>query len=489
MSLPPETVRIKRKKNEDPVDDLYLEQHRDKRCTTEQQYAYRRQGNDLGLQAQSGLSPLQTEAGEYLQHATSQLRAGPPTIRTTLPGEENLPPQRQQAAAHGHCPPAQVGSEEPSSQLNRASPTKLQDPVTATFPRRFHLSKPTSTVPISNPTNGVQKRRKGQRQDVATFIEKSSLSSYARTPAKRAAGRKPEAAPAMESQIIQDAMEAMRTASSAPRKRPNASAVEKHWRAEGLKRREQDQGKEPEASQPNGGARSGKTEMDRPPASLVDSLQRFTLDELQRTQCPLPEALSPRPPTKLRAQPKSNIQRYRDRHPSAPGPSVQAGDMDVDMVDDADYVYDTYVRYRPSASASSVIDGFDGSADGKAFGLLVITEEDQSVWETYIEEEEESDKDWNSEEEDENAEDYHGADYPEDEVASDDEHGRAAYTYRRGASDDEEWDSETGAHSSEHEDDDGEGVLRNPWKRPPWTKAVGGGAGDGEEVDEEGDEN
>ena len=37
------------------------------------------------------------------------------------------------------------------------------------------------------------------------------------------------------------------------------------------------------------------------------------------------------------------------------------------------------------------------------------------------------------------AEDYYGNDYPEDEVETDDEFGRGAYNYRRGASDDEEY--------------------------------------------------
>lgn len=64
------------------------------------------------------------------------------------------------------------------------------------------------------------------------------------------------------------------------------------------------------------------------------------------------------------------------------------------------------------------------------------------------------------------AEGYYGADYPEDEVASDDEFGRGAYGYRHAASDDEQWDSDTGAWSEE------EDTMQNPWKKQPWMRSA-----------------
>ena len=56
------------------------------------------------------------------------------------------------------------------------------------------------------------------------------------------------------------------------------------------------------------------------------------------------------------------------------------------------------------------------------------------------------------------AEDYYGADYPEDEVDTDDEYDTGAYNYRHNASDDEEYGSETGAWSDDEE-------LRHPWRK------------------------
>lgn len=45
------------------------------------------------------------------------------------------------------------------------------------------------------------------------------------------------------------------------------------------------------------------------------------------------------------------------------------------------------------------------------------------------------------------AEDYYGNDYPEDEIDFDDEYDRDAYKYRKYASDDEEYDEESGSRS------------------------------------------
>lgn len=64
------------------------------------------------------------------------------------------------------------------------------------------------------------------------------------------------------------------------------------------------------------------------------------------------------------------------------------------------------------------------------------------------------------------AEDHYTADYPEDEVDSDDEFDRNAYNYRnRNASDNEEYDED-----DEVEFSDGEGES-NPWRRQPaWMR-------------------
>jgi len=95
----------------------------------------------------------------------------------------------------------------------------------------------------------------------------------------------------------------------------------------------------------------------------------------------------------------------------------------------------------------------------EAYGILVIAEEDQELWEAYAEDE---DAEWDEEDADSNgkssylrrrtklmmlAEDNPTNDYPEEEVESDDEHDYNPYRYRRGASDDEEFDIDETAWS------------------------------------------
>lgn len=73
------------------------------------------------------------------------------------------------------------------------------------------------------------------------------------------------------------------------------------------------------------------------------------------------------------------------------------------------FVYDTYIRtYDQNAATNSItlnVGALD-AVDSHRVGILIITEQDQSEWEAFGEDEE-SDKDWNSEEEDENGRSQH----------------------------------------------------------------------------------
>lgn len=73
----------------------------------------------------------------------------------------------------------------------------------------------------------------------------------------------------------------------------------------------------------------------------------------------------------------------------------------LDIDDEMEYVYDTYVRYA-GPKASSSMDTM-AAAEGSV-GLLVITEQDQELWQTYEEDDGDSEQDWDSEQDDENGE-------------------------------------------------------------------------------------
>lgn len=83
------------------------------------------------------------------------------------------------------------------------------------------------------------------------------------------------------------------------------------------------------------------------------------------------------------------------------------------------------------------------------------------------------------------AENHYTADYPDEEVASDDEYDRNAYHYRTGnASDLEEYGEDGDEVSATFSDDENEDTMY-PWKTKPWMKRpTEKGILDGEDVDE-----
>lgn len=302
-------------------------------------------------------------------------------------------------------------------------------------------SIPSTTTAIAPRRFQLQRKRGADTAGFATFIEKR----------QRALGASNKVVSRPESR--NDSEEG---SENTPLKRPGANAQELKWRADTWK-----SNNEPMASP------SFPEQPEKEDPALADTLHQFALEEIEHEEVQKP---------KLKYQPKRPIRRLRNRDaskavPPQPQVHVQDEDVDMDMSDSEDYVVDIYVRTEGKVSDD------DSKASG-SIGYLVITEKDESIWETYLEDDEE-DKEVDSDDEDENAEDYYGADYPEDEVASDDEMGQGAYGYRHGGSDDEEWDSDTGAFSDE------EDTMRNPWKTYPWSKGPKKVPGSDDENDEQ----
>ncbi|GAB7360137.1 hypothetical protein MBLNU230_g7900t1 [Neophaeotheca triangularis] len=186
--------------------------------------------------------------------------------------------------------------------------------------------------------------------------------------------------------------------------------------------------------------------------SLANQLHEFALEVSGEEEKP-----------KRMTMPKLSAARSREIHErrrlqaeqQRQAQAKDAAAMDVDS--DGDYVYDTYLLVEDPAARERV------QSELGDVGYILITAEDQPYWEEFMEDDK-SDKDWNSEEEDENAEDFYGADYPDDELASDDEYDRGAYQYRAGGSDDEEYDRATW---SDDDDDEADQWASRPWKRAP----------------------
>ncbi|KAK2593153.1 hypothetical protein QQS21_009125 [Conoideocrella luteorostrata] len=144
-----------------------------------------------------------------------------------------------------------------------------------------------------------------------------------------------------------------------------------------------------------------------------------------------------RPP---RFKPKSPAKRYHERHPKLSSlqisatqlestmsdPSDEDGDDDDD--DDDEWVIEEYVRIPARYVALDI--------SPTEVGILVLDNEEESM--LFFGSALDDDDELAEDDEDENAENHYTADYPEDEVESDDEYGRQAYVYRHGNNSDEE---------------------------------------------------
>jgi hypothetical protein len=92
------------------------------------------------------------------------------------------------------------------------------------------------------------------------------------------------------------------------------------------------------------------------------------------------------------------VQHINIPKPTTTEPMIRGSDEDLDMTDrdaDGDYVYDTYIRHP--VSPNTTID------PTVAVGHLVISEEDEELWQTYIDDDAD-DKEFDTDDEDSNGE-------------------------------------------------------------------------------------
>lgn len=396
----PEHVRVKRKRGDQAPDALIIERpgKKNKQDTQEKAYHY------------------------VLRKDEPDSASSQPVASHTLFNADDLERRAAQSSTRPKLPRNASGSGNGNGINGGQSVAKER--------RIFHLRRPTS------PEAGVIKKRgkangKATSKDegVATFVEKRVKPTVAQR-LEGIAGRERSTSLSMSN------ANANANANAAPLKRPGRGAAVRVT------------GDAPSFFASSHARNDSRVE------AIANSLHQFAVEEaakeLLNTEDP-----APRPKPKITSTPKLSGQRSRALHQQRASQSsaiLRANDTDdTSMEDDADYVYDTYVL-APSSNVGAVqVDTTDGNV-----GYLIIGEEDEAVWETYMEDE--SSDEEPSDEDDENAEDWYGADYPDDELASDDEYDRNAYGYRAGGSDDEEYDEHT------FSDDEYERQM-NPWHR------------------------
>lgn len=309
----PNTVRLQRKRNELPPDQLFVERKRKNEVSVDEARGYyirqKREADTSVAQVNSG---VQNE--EHSNNASTQSAASALAAR-----------------------------------------------------REFHLRHASLQVPSVQST---KTRKRKQNDELATVVEKRQ---------KKADG---DASVAPLNQSNEDDVQT--STPSAPPKRPGrGSAI----------RPRTDKAAPAKADNENVVARQ-----QRELAALAQEMHQFALDELAKT-----------PKPQIKTKPKLTPSRARALHekqvPASPSRGAPSKDVEEDtaMDSDSEYVYDTYVL-APAPTSLGMNDPVEMHktlAIPSNVGYLIITEDDEQLWETYIHDLEGSDSE-PTDEDDEN---------------------------------------------------------------------------------------
>lgn len=314
----PNTVRLQRRRNELPPDQLYVE---------------RRPGG----KRKHDPSTNDAAPGYYVRQ------------RRDISGRSSRP---SSSAGNNTSSTGDVASTQPAASILEQR-------------RIFHLKH--SSSPLAPSGQSTKTRKRKQNDEFATVVEKKQ--------------KKVEADNAATSFHQTDEDETP----SAPPKRPG--------RGSALKPRT-NKTDPVKAENENIVARQ-----QRELAALAQEMHQFALDELAKT-----------PKPQIKTKPKLTPARSRALHenhvPASPSRSAAPtndADEDTAMDSDNEYVYDTYVL-APAPTTSDVqnpVETHKTLAIPSNVGYLIITEDDEQLWETYIHDLENSDSE-PTDEDDEN---------------------------------------------------------------------------------------
>ncbi|KAJ5674275.1 hypothetical protein N7462_009714 [Penicillium macrosclerotiorum] len=529
MALPPEQINIKRRREEEPVETLYIQSslHQTKRRFTD--FVFQR----VTISSKDAVQESESDSPAPVHPATQRLLRSPrsvsslhvphrrtapvtsssgvPLVRATSPGAEIREAQRMAAAKkeaeekrRRALQPPQAGPET-ATHANISSVVDLAEqdvasrtssPSRTSSLRRFQISRSSSTSlgSLRGFNGGIQKRRAdGATPGVAVLVEQLRRQPHSR-----------------QASMVADLVEQTRTEGQditiksverpaspvKPRKRPVVNQAEKRWREE---RKSVITAAKHHLSQTlEKSANAHQSTWDEESERLAKEFEQVALEieqdmeidahETEVTSAPPNFQRKPvSPPKPMKYQPRPPRQPYvAAQQSSRDRVEVQMGDVgpgaDPAVADDSedDYVYDVYIR-RPLAESDMLTNPlaeFESEQQMKQFeasnrgiGVIVITAEDEEYWEHFVEDDEEE---WDSEDADSNAENNPANDYPDEELSSSDEDDDPSAIYakyrRHGASDDEEFD---------FDDSDSEGAR--------YGSGFGYGQRYGRDVDSDGD--
>ncbi|KAI0118901.1 hypothetical protein GGR51DRAFT_137654 [Nemania sp. FL0031] len=409
MSVPPQLIRVKRKATEEaPVSYLRVQETKRHQSSV---FVYRRQNQE----------PVFAERSPQTQKPVIHISPARPTTTFQNITNQDTPPNEDVSPGYGNA----NGNGAASAATERPN-----DPpsVSTSEPRRFHMSRKDMLLAASaypgRSHGGVSKKRTAP----AMFVERKIKRISPRLLEKRHATSKSSTTPASTHAHVAEAME---VDSPEVRKFKKPGVAKLSTARDGITK------DKPEL--PKSMTNRWNVDMEQLTADMeAYAMQQIGLnlrkaEEEKREQ----ERSMINTSSKLKFKPKPPAKRYAERHPDEAqhGADKEMMDADTENSDsDGDYIIETYVRVPASSIGDHV--------PPQSVGLLVFDAEPDV--EFFYGEDEESEDEWAEDEEDENAENYYTADYPDEEVATDDEFDKNPYAFRNGnASDLEEYDVES----------------------------------------------
>ncbi|KAJ5579594.1 uncharacterized protein N7459_005579, partial [Penicillium hispanicum] len=498
MALPPEQINIKRRREEEPVETLYIQSalHQTKRRFTDFvfQRVTLRSGDGANntepskpphpaahrvLRSPRSVSSLHIPNRRSAQNTSS---SGVPLVRATSPGAEFREAQRHVAAQKEaeekrrraiqssslSQPAPQVLSSAGAALTARTrgngSSSRTASPARPVSMRRFQISRSSTTSPgsIRSP-GGIQKRRAdGSAPGVAVLVEQLRRKPHSRQ-ASMVADFVDQAKAGEKGISVNPAdLELNSIVQAKPRKRPVVNQAEKRWREERQAAISSAKSNISDAMEKS--AQVKQRTWDEESELLAKEFEQVALEieqdmnvdshDSEHTMAPssIRQPAVPPPPLKHKPRPPK-----QPRALQSPKPSMNPAETETEALSahpaeegDDDYVYDVYIR-RPLAEDDMLMNPLTEmeseeqlqalGASRHGVGVIVITAEDEEYWEHFVEDEEEE---WDSEDADSNAENNPANEYPDEELSQSDEEDDPTAIYRRyrshGASDDEEFD-------------------------------------------------
>ncbi|KAG5658941.1 hypothetical protein KAF25_007494 [Fusarium avenaceum] len=412
MSIPPQLIRVKRKRDdESPVTFLQFDEGA-KRHRNDSNWVYQRR--NLGPQSPTIETPAST------------FRDAKPVIHVSSPGNDE----------------DQTKGAITSRDVTSPSDAKPADASKASELRRFHISRKMmmASGTAQPSTTGLTKK---PRYGPAVFVERSRAKASQRA-----------------SKVLQS-IQASVVVPSVQQNETSAMPADGNLEVRPTEERPQEERrlKKPAARSRQNSPLPGPNTRTALPSSVMNphnqDLSKMAEDMNSWVMKELGANLREMEQEKQKAarfKPKAPAKRYQERHPESATSNTESNDVDMttgdvsDMEDDDDWVIEEYVRVPAHAMKINVAPTDVGVLvlDGKEESNLFFGPERDEDDELDEDDEDENDvQELKTNEANFSAENYYTADYPEDEVESDDEYGRHAYGYRNGnASDDEEFDNE-----------------------------------------------